>query len=921
MGLDEYKRKRDFRVTAEPEGHVHPTGDVLSFCVQKHAASHLHYDFRLELDGVLKSWAVPKGPSLDPSIKRLAVHVEDHPIEYGTFEGIIPKKEYGGGTVMLWDRGTWTPDDDAHQGYRKGHLRFHLQGERLSGGWHLVRSRRGEEGQKEQWLLFKDDDDVAQPESAGIVTEEFMNSVDTGRTMDEIAADADASWNSKAPAAEAVTRHGKPSRPKAADTAAKKKPAAKSASTSRKVAPSPAADVPSAKKAAFPKPFTPQLATLVDEVPAGNDWIHELKYDGYRLVAMVNKGTARLITRNGNDWTDRFPTVVQALEAVPAASAVLDGELVVLTPRGTTSFQALQNVMSSGRGGELVFYAFDLPYLEGMDLRASPLLARKEALRGLLAGGRGAVRYSDHIQGAGAEFYRQACGMGLEGIICKRADARYVHKRNHDWLKVKCLLRQEFVIGGYTEPRGARSHFGALLLGVHDAKGQLVYAGKVGTGFDQSRLREVHARLRKLEREDSPFINHGRRGRKPAGVHWIDPELVCEIAFTEWTEEGILRHPVFQGLREDKDLKDVVRENPSHLPAGESAAAESDAPKAVGRTRAAERAGERAQPRDVAPAPRSRPVPPSTQRTSPRRGKGEDTEVLGVRVSSPEKMLFPAQGITKLELARYYEAVAEWMLPYVADRPLTLVRCPDGVGGECFYQKHGDRHFHESIGRTEIPENDGELKVYTYVDSPAGLVGMVQMGAIELHTSNARRDSFEKPDRFVIDLDPATDVPWARTVASAFQVRDRLAELGLESWVKTTGGKGLHVVIPLARRHGWDEIKDFTRAFSNDLSARNPGKYITKATIAARKGKIFIDYLRNGRGATAIAAFCIRAKPTGAISVPLRWDELSPALDPDTFTPEAVIRRVAKLRRDPWDGFYASKQSITKPMRTAVGMR
>ena len=924
MGLDEYKRKRDFRVTAEPEGHVHPEGDVLSFCIQKHAASHLHYDFRLELDGVLKSWAVPKGPSLDPSVKRLAVHVEDHPLEYGTFEGIIPQKEYGGGTVMLWDRGTWTPDDDAHKGYRKGHLRFHLQGERLSGGWHLVRSRRGEEGQKEQWLLFKEDDEVARPESAGTVTDEFMTSVDTGRTMEEIAADKDASWDSKAPAAEAMTRHGKPSKSKA-DTGAKK-PAAKSAAAkssarAKKAAVSPAAGVPGAKKAAFPKPFTPQLATLVDEVPAGDEWIHELKYDGYRLVAMVNKGKASLITRNGNDWTDRFPAVAAALRALPVGSAVLDGELVVLTPKGTTSFQALQNVMSSGGGGELVFYAFDLPYLEGMDLRASPLLARKEALRGLLKADGGILRFSDHIVGAGAEFYRQACGLGLEGIICKRGDARYVHKRNNDWLKVKCLLRQEFVIGGWTEPRGSRSHFGALLLGVHNPKGDLVYAGKVGTGFDQSRLRDVFARLQKLERDDSPFVNHGRRGRKLAGVHWIDPRLVCEIAFTEWTEEGILRHPVFQGMREDKNPRDVVRENAAALPAGESAAAESDAPKAAGRTRAAERAGERAQPRDTAPAPRSRPVPPSTQRTSPRRGKGEDTEVLGVRVTSPEKVLFPARGITKLELARYYEAVAEWMLPYVQDRPLTLVRCPDGVGGECFYQKHGDKHFHESIGRTEIPENDGELKVYTYVDSAAALVGMVQMGVFELHTSNARRDNFERPDRFVIDLDPATDVPWARTVASAFQVRDRLAELGLDSWVKTTGGKGLHVVVPLARRASWDEIKDFTKAFSVDLSAHNPGKYLTKANIAARKGKIFIDYLRNGRGATAIAAFCIRSKPTGAISVPLRWDELSPALDPDSFTPEAVIRRLAKLKRDPWEGFYTSKQSITRTMRTAVGMR
>ena len=909
MGLDEYKRKRDFRVTAEPEGHVHPSGDVLSFCIQKHAASHLHFDFRLELDGVLKSWAVPKGPSLDPAVKRLAVHVEDHPLEYGAFEGIIPKKEYGGGTVMLWDRGTWSPDADPHVGYRKGHLRFHLHGERLQGGWHLVRSRRGEEGQKEQWLLFKDDDDEARPESEGIITQEVMTSVDTGRTMEEIAADADARWDSKAPAAEAMIRQGKPSK-----TAAKK-PAAKSAA--KKGADFPAAGVSGARKAPFPANLVPQMATLVDDVPAGADWIHEIKYDGYRLVVLLRDGTARLITRNGNDWSDRFPETCAALSSLPVRSAILDGELVVLDRKGATSFQALQNVLNSGRRGELVFYAFDLPYLEGMDLRGAPLVARKEALRALLAeiDPGGAVRFSDHIVGRGAQFYAQACGMGLEGIMSKRADSHYQQKRTKDWVKVKCLLRQEFVIGGYTDPRGSRPHFGALLLGVYDEKGDFVYTGKVGTGFDHARLRDVSKRLKKLERADSPFIDHGRR-RTPAGVHWVDPKLVCEIAFTEWTGEGILRHPVFQGLREDKPARQVVRERPAALPEGEAADAESEAAKPAGRARAAERAS-----RDQHPAARTRPVPPSTQSAGRRRGKGEEMQVAGIRISSPDKVLYPASGLTKLDLARYYEAVGERMLPHVEDRPLTLVRCPDGVAGDCFYQKHGDQHFHESIGRVTITENDGDPRVYTYVDSIQALVAMVQMGVLELHTSNARRDGFERPDRFVIDLDPAPDVPWTRVVESAFQVRDRLEELRLDSWVKTTGGKGLHVVVPLARRHTWDEVKDFTKAFSADLSARNPGKYLIKATIAARKGKIFIDYLRNGRGATSIGAYCIRAKPSGACGVPLRWEELTPALRPDSFTPQVVIERVARMRKDPWDGYWASKQTITKAMRTAVGMK
>lgn len=859
MALEEYRRKRDFRATAEPEGGARPAADAGRFVVQKHAASHLHYDFRLELEGVLKSWAVPRGPSLDPSVKRLAVHVEDHPIEYGGFEGIIPRGQYGGGTVMLWDRGRWIPEGDAKAALRKGHLRFRLEGERLRGGWHLVRSRRGEGREKEQWLLFKDDDGEARSETAGVVTEDAATSVATGRTMKEIAAHADAEWRSGAPAEEALVR--------------------------KKPAPSPTLKLDGARKAAFPA-MTPQLATLVDEAPAGDDWIHEIKYDGYRVLALVRGGKARLVTRRGNDWTARFSAVAEALAGL-ADTAVVDGEVVVLTANGASSFQALQNALGGG-GGEPLFQAFDLPYLDGMDLRGVPLLERKKALRALLARGDGrTVRYSDHVAGRGAAFHAQACRMGLEGIISKRADARYQSKRTRDWVKVKCLLRQELVIGGWTEPKGSRSRFGALLLGVHDEEGALVYAGKVGTGFDEARLKAVHARLAKLERADSPFANHGRRGKRPAGVHWVEPELVCEIAFTEWTDEGILRHPVFHGLREDKDAADVVRERPAHLaPSGKSTA----------------------PPEKPAPSP------------APSARKGGGAEVAGVRLTSPGKVLFPVQGITKLEMARYYEEIAEWMLPHAADRPLTLVRCPDGVTGECFYQKHGDRHFGAAVGRVAIAENDGEERVYTYVDSAAGLVSMVQMGAVELHTSNARRDRYERPDRFVIDLDPGPGVPWARTVEAAFEVRALLEEVGLDSWVKTTGGKGLHVLVPLRRRHEWDDVKDFTRALAVELSRRHPGRYVTKSTLSARKGKIYLDYLRNGRGATSISAFCIRAKPSAAISVPLGWDELTPELDPDSFLPSAVRRRLARLESDPWEGYWASSQSITRSVRDALAV-
>jgi bifunctional non-homologous end joining protein LigD len=923
MGLSEYHRKRDFEVTAEPRGEEHESGEILAFVVQKHAASHLHYDFRLELDGVLLSWAVPKGPSLDPSVRRLAVHVEDHPIEYGDFEGVIPKKEYGGGTVMVWDRGAWVPRSDPRAGYRKGDLKFNLFGEKLHGAWHLVRSRRAEDGQKEQWLLFKDKDDVARPESEGVITEQEPLSVKTGRSMEEIAADKDSTWSGREIPEEAkdvpakLTALARAALEKAAGIAPEKaeKPAkAKKTTAAAKPRARKAADtgtsaavaaLPGARKAAMPAEPMPELATLVDDVPPGDDWLHEIKYDGYRLVIALDKGKVRILTRKANDWTAKFPGLVPAFADLPARQAILDGELVVVAPNGTTSFQMLQNVIHSERQDELVFYAFDLLYLDGHDLRPVPLIHRKEALRDLLAGyGDGAqVRFSDHVVGHGKTFHAQACRMGLEGIIAKRCDSTYAAKRTKDWLKIKCMRRQEFVIGGYTEPKGSRAGFGALLLGVYD-DGELIHVGRVGTGFDDALLRSLQKRMKKLETEDSPFANLRRR---PKDVHWIRPELVGEVAFTEWTEENVLRHPTFQGLREDKSAGEVVREEPSSPPPRTPAAKKADAPAA--------------KPAVSTRGTGSRvPPPPSTRSRRSRKGEPE-TEVAGVRISSPDKVLYPDRGITKLALASYYAEIGERMLPHVGDRPLTLVRCPNGVAGECFYQKHGDEHFIEQIGRVQIAENDGDVKTYTYVDSVEGLIGMVQMGALELHTSNAKIDDFEKPDRFIMDLDPAPDVPWARVVESAFEIRDRLEELGLRSWVKTTGGKGLHVAVPLTRRHTWDEVKDFSRALAVDISGRHFGKYITKATIAKRKGKIFLDYLRNGRGATAISAYCIRARPAAAISVPITWDELTPALDPNQFTPDAVILRLRKQKKDPWADFFRARQSLTKKMRQQLGMK
>jgi bifunctional non-homologous end joining protein LigD len=877
MGLSEYRRKRDFRKTAEPPGAEHPSGSALAFVVQKHAASHLHYDFRLELDGVLKSWAVPKGPSFDPSVKRLAVHVEDHPVEYGDFEGVIPKGEYGGGTVMVWDTGSWEPQEDPHKGYRKGHLKFRLHGQKLHGGWHLVRSRRpDDDGGKEQWLLFKADDADARPESDGIVTEDETASAKTGRSIEEIANDADATWHSNRPVSGAAKSP--------APSSATKKPAARTAAATA-VAPG---EIAGARKAAMPSELLPEMTTPADEVPEGDGWLHEIKFDGYRLVVFLDGGQVRMLTRKANDWTARFQGLVDHFAALPVDRAIVDGEVVIVAGDGTTSFQQLQNVLSSGRQDALVFYAFDLLYLDGYDLRGVPLIERKAALKRVMEGTKGdRIRFSDHVEGHGDVFWTHACRIGLEGIVAKRADSHYVSRRTKDWLKVKCQRRQEFVIGGYTDPKGTRSGFGSLILGYY-RDGELVHAGRAGTGFTEPILRSLHRRLKKLEIDTSPFVDYGRT-RKPRDIHWVRPELVGEVAFAEWTDEGLLRHPTFQGLREDKPAAEVVREEAKSLPRTKTSEKEKDAD----------------------------PPAPSVSRRGSR-----ETEVAGVRLTNPDKVIDPASGLTKLALARYYEEVGEdWMLPYAADRPLSLVRCPDGIGNPCFYQKHADERFHKAVKVVKVEETAGEDRLYTYVDSVAGLVAMVQMGVLELHVWGSHRDDVDKPDLFVLDLDPGPGVSWERVVASTLSVRDQLAELGLQSWCKTTGGKGLHVVVPISRRLGWDEVKEFTRLFCAGMARKAPGEYITVSTLAKRKGKIFLDYLRNGRGATAISAFSIRSRPNAPVSVPLTWDELTPKVRSDQFTTAAVIQRLKRLTRDPWEDFWKTRQSITRAMRDAVGMK
>ena len=904
MGLKEYRKKRDFSKTPEPAGEAPKARKRgLGFVIQKHAASRLHYDFRLEMEGVLRSWAVPKGPSLDPGEKRLAVHVEDHPIDYGDFEGIIPKGQYGGGTVLLWDRGTWTPEGDPVADYKKGNLKFQLDGEKLHGRWVLVRmGARNQEGEHENWLLIKEKDDTAVPGSDDAVVQQYPNSVETGLSLEEIAADPERVWQSNR--AEKTASFKDKIAAKAAKTAAKKSPAKRTAAKKAETV-STAAAIPGARKAAMPSSIEPQLATLVDAVPRGEEWIHEIKYDGYRALCEIRDGEARLITRHGKDWTDRFSPVAREAAKLPVRQAILDGEVVVLEPDGTTSFQTLQNALAENRQNDLVYFAFDLIYLDGFDLRGASLLDRKQALLGLLAGGGKAIRPGDHIEGDGEGFYRQACNFALEGIISKRADLPYHSGRNKDWLKVKCLKRQEFAIVGFTDPEKSRVGFGALLLAVNDEQGELVYAGKVGTGFNDRTLRELRARMDKLE-VPKPAFKNPPRGAEARRSHWLKPKLVGEVAFTEWTREGILRHPTFQGLREDKNPEEIVRENPQTPPPEAHTAEAKPARKAAKKT--ALKKG---------PKPAVHPAPEEVAIAPQGRSKKQEVEIAGVRFSNPQKVLYPEQGVTKEELGIYYARISEWILPHLANRPLTLVRCPEGRAKQCFYQKHVNERFPPSVYRVDV----GDPEPYGAIDSLEGLLSLAQMGVLEIHIWGSHRDKIEQPDYVVFDFDPDEGLGWDRVVEGALSMRAFLEDLGLQTFLKSTGGKGLHVVLPIARKDDWDEVKAFTKAVAEKMVAANPTKYTSKLPKADRKGKIFIDYLRNGRGATSICAYSTRSRENAPVSAPLFWEELETDVRGNTYTVRTLAERLENLPSDPWADFFKVKQSITAAMKKAVGMK
>jgi len=839
MSLAKYRQKRDFAKTKEPAGKGRRKAGN-SYVIQKHDASHLHYDFRLELDGVLLSWAVPKGPTLDPSVKRLAVQTEDHPLEYGGFEGSIPEGEYGGGTVMVWDRGTWEADGDAHQAYKKGHLSFQLHGQKLTGGWHLVKTQRA--GQKQNtWLLFKAKDDAAKPGDTSLL-EKNAESALTGRDLKDIAAGAAAK----------PSKTAKPS---------------KAAKPSKVAKPSKAARV-SGARVAMPELIEPELATLVSATPEGDDFIHEAKFDGYRVLAYLEEGEVKLLTRGGEDWTTRMPSLQAAVGKLKAKSAILDGEFVALDEHGVTDFQLLQNAFSGKSQAPLAYYAFDLLYLDGTDLRSLPLLERKaklEELLGRLPKSQSTLRYSDHTQGNGALFFAEAAKLGLEGVVSKRASAPYRSGRGKDWQKSKTLARQEFVIVGFTEPAGARSHLGALLLGVRRDR-QLVYSGRVGTGFTERSLKDLHERLAPLEIE-TPSLENAPRGAEARGVHWVRPKLVAEVAYTAITHDGLLRHPTFKGLREDKPAQDVVLE----------------------------------QPRAVASrTPRKKPNPPA---------------VAQVTLSHPDKVLYPDLGLTKRELADYYALVSEVMLPQVINRPLTLLRCPDGRQKQCFFQKHPGESLAEGLVRVQVPSSDGKSE-YAAIADARGLPALVQMGVLEVHLWGALASDAEHPDQLVFDLDPAPELDFKATIAGARALRQLLEELGLKSWVKTTGGKGLHVTVPIVPRAGWDEVKEFCRAVAEELTRRDPERYLATMSKAKRKGKIFVDYLRNGRGATFIAPYSTRAREGATIAMPIEWDELTAKFKPENFNVRSAGKYLKQRSSDPFASLLKCRQKLPSATKT-----
>ena len=860
--LKTYREKRNFDATPEPAAGGVPNEEERSFVVQKHWATRLHYDFRLELDGTMKSWAVPKGPSFDPADKRMAMPTEDHPISYNAFEGTIPPGNYGAGKVIIWDKGSWIPLEDPHRGLREGKLKFELRGHKLQGRWTLVRMKGRGDGRKDPWLLIKEKDEFVRSAGEYSVVDEMPDSV-----------------------------QALPDRPASAAAAPSSAPVA-------------AVDGPprGARKAELPDTLQPELATLVDQPPADeHNWIYEIKFDGYRMLTRAENGEVRLFTRNGNDWTHKLRDLAQALQAMDLPDGWYDGEIIMPGERVPADFQALQGAFDSARTADIIYYLFDIPYCAGYDLREVPLEERRAVLQRVVERKpQDKVRFSAVFEAKAADVVECACRLGLEGVIAKRRNSAYLTRRSSDWVKLKCGHRQEFVIGGYTDPKGSRTGVGSLLLGVHEA-GRLKYSGNVGTGFNEQTLRELRRQLEALASDHSPF---GAGTGIPRGAHWVKPELVCEVAFGEWTRDDRIRHSVFHGLRADKKPEVIVREQPRHTaPVDKPArAARPVKPNKLAGAAEADKPDRRAKP-----GPGTAAVP-SPQGRLP----------ASLRVSNPDRVIDPESGTTKIELVRYYALIAPLMMEHLKGRPVALVRAPTGIDGELFFQKHAERYQMPGIEQLDPAFFPGHPPMLEVV-KPEGLLSAAQMNVIEFHTWNGVKSAIDKPDRMTFDLDPGEGIGWPQVQEAAQLVRSFLVELGLPAFLKTSGGKGLHLVVPLRKQLDWDTVKDFSQAIVQHLARAIPQRFVAKSGGSNRVGKIFIDYLRNGYGATTAAAWSARARPGLGISVPVRWEELEHLKGGAHWTVGTVHTRLDEGNL-PWDAYERSRAALGKAMKT-LGFR
>ncbi len=856
--LKTYRAKRNFNITSEPAEGGDAVAGSLQFVIQKHWASHLHYDFRLELDGTMKSWAVPKGPSYDPKDKRMAVHVEDHPISYNKFEGKIPAGQYGAGKVIIWDKGTWAPIGDPVLGYREGKLKFEMFGHKMRGHWTLVRMK-GKGEKQEPWLLIKEKDELARPAQDFSVVDEMPDS---------------------------VAKLGAPVTPKQSAQKPAKAPTQKSTQ----------GDGPpqGARKAALPATFSPELATLVDAPPGdAADWLYEIKFDGYRMLTRIENGTVKLFTRNGHDWTHKLPALAESLAKLPLNSAWLDGEIVVQGEKGTPEFQLLQNAFDTAHTAKIIYYLFDIPYCEGHELKDVALEARRDILQRVLATTKAAnLRFSDVFDAAGSDVVHSACAIGLEGVIGKRRGSTYVQRRSGDWIKLKCGLRQEFVIGGYTDPQGSRTGLGSLLLGVHDDKGQLQYAGNVGTGFSEKTLTMLKDALDAVAATASPFATATDNDRR---AHWVKPQLLAEVSFGEWTREGRIRHSVFHGLRTDKKPSAIVREKPQHAPSQSKAAASKAVSKAASKP-------------STAKTHSQAPTMPAKKTATASADLPE-----GLKVSHPDRIIDPSTGVTKIDLVRYYLLVAPMMMPHLKDRPVSLVRATDGIQGELFFQKHPDTAKLPGVKRLD-PALDPGHEPLVEIANAQGLASSAQFNVIEFHTWNAVKQRIDRPDRMTFDLDPGEGVTWAQMQEATTLVRVFLTELGLSSFLKTSGGKGLHLVVPLKRLHEWDPVKDFSQAIVQHLAQTIPQRFVAKSGPKNRVGKIFVDYLRNGFGATTVCAWSARARPGLGVSVPLAWDELDHLTSSAQWNVKNIHERL-DVGNEPWKDYEKSRQGLAAAMK------